>query len=249
MIGLLRKVAWVEFKLFLREPINVVFTMALPLLMFYVLAGVFGNEPETEEQVFRGVGGIDYYTPAYVGLVIASLGVIGLPVHVASYREAGVLRRFYASSLPVWIMAAAQGIVMLILSLAGTVLVLGAAFVSYDVHAPESIPLMIGGFLLSVMVFASVGFLLGALLPTARAAQGAGIALFFLMLMLAGAGPPPEVMPDSLAALGKATPLQHIVVLLQDAWLGYGWNVFQMGAASAFLVGSIAISLWRFRWE
>jgi ABC-2 type transport system permease protein len=160
-----------------------------------------------------------------------------------------VLRRFHASSLPVWIVAAAQGIVMLVLSLAGTALVLAAAFFSYDVAPPESIPLLIGGFLLSVLVFSSVGFLLGALLPTARAAQGAGIALFFLMLMLAGAGPPPEVMPGSLSVIGKSTPLQHLVVVLQDAWLGLGWNWFQTGIAGAFLVGSVAISLWRFRWE
>jgi ABC-2 type transport system permease protein len=86
-------------------------------------------------------------------------------------------------------------------------------------------------------------------LPTARAAQGAGIALFFVMLMVAGAGPPPEVLPDSMVALGKATPLQHVIVLLQDAWLGFGWNTFQTGIVAAFLVASIGISLWKFRWE
>jgi ABC-2 type transport system permease protein len=247
--GLLWKVAWVELKLFVREPVNVVFTLALPLLMFYVLAGVFGNEPETEEVVFRGVGGIDYYTPAYIGLVVASLGVIGLPVHIASYREAGVLRRFRASGLPVWVLAAAQTVVTFILSVAGTALVLAAAFVGYDVHAPDSIPLLVLGFVLSVLVFASVGFLLGAVLPSARAAQGAGIALFFVMLMLGGAGPPPEVMPDALEAFGKATPLQHLIVLLQDAWLGFGWNEFQMAIAGAFLAGSIVVSLRSFRWE
>ncbi len=249
MIRLLAKVAWVELKLFVREPVNVVFTLALPLLMFYVLAGVFGNEPETDEVVFRGVGSIDYYTPAYLGLVVASLGVIGLPVHIASYREAGVLKRFHASSLPTGVLATAQAAVVSVLSVVGGALVLLAAFVGYDVHAPESVPLLVAGFVLSILVFASVGFLLGALLPSARAAQGAGIALFFVMLMLAGAGPPPEVMPDTLAAIGKATPLQHLVVLLQDAWLGLGWNWSQCAIAAAYLAVSLAVALWQFRWD
>jgi ABC-2 type transport system permease protein len=89
--------SWIELKLFLRVPITVVFTLALPPLVLYVLAEVFGNTPAPDEFVFRGFGAVDYYVPAYIGLVVASLGLIGLPVHLASYRERGVLRRFQAA--------------------------------------------------------------------------------------------------------------------------------------------------------
>lgn len=36
--------SWVELKLFLREPLTVVFSLALPLIILFVLGGVFGNE-------------------------------------------------------------------------------------------------------------------------------------------------------------------------------------------------------------
>ena len=99
----LAKMIWVEIKLFVREPVTVFFVFALPLLMLFVLGEVFGNTPDPEGRVFRGVGPMDFYVPAYVGLVITSIGMLALPVHLAGYRERGVLRRFRASALSVWV--------------------------------------------------------------------------------------------------------------------------------------------------
>jgi ABC-2 type transport system permease protein len=72
------------------------------------------------------------------------------------------------------------------------------------------------------LAFAAVGVLLGAVLPTARAAQGIGVLLWFVMLMISGGGPPPEVLSPTLRRIGDFTPLQHLRVALQDAWLGRG---------------------------
>lgn len=47
-------------------------------------------------------------------------------------------------------------------------------------------------FVLVTVAFASLGVLLGVLLPTARAAQGVGVLLFFMFVNLGGAGPPPS---------------------------------------------------------
>ena len=53
------KLTWVEIKLFIREPITVVFTLALPIIFLFVMGGVFGNTPNPE--IYRGVGAMDYY--------------------------------------------------------------------------------------------------------------------------------------------------------------------------------------------
>ena len=66
-------------------------------------------------------------------------------------------------------------------------------------------------------------------MPTARAAQGIGVLLWFLMQMVSGAGPPPEVLSPALNRIGDALPLKHLVVALQDPWLGYGSNWTQLG--------------------
>ena len=96
-----RKLTWVELKLFLRDPLSLVFTLALPFFFLFVLNSVFGTEPEDdpEEDVWRGVAPADFYVPAYVGLVMAAVGLLSMPVRLATYRERGVLRQFRAGGV------------------------------------------------------------------------------------------------------------------------------------------------------
>lgn len=217
-----RALSWIELKLFLREPVTVVFTLALPPLVLYILAQVFGNTPNPN--VYGGAGPVNYYVPAYIGLVAASLGLIGLPVHLAAYRERGVLRRFQAAHVSVPALLASQLFVLLAGVVAGAVILVALARVSYHVELPVNWPGVAFSLLLGVLTFAAIGFLLGVALPTARAAQGVGMLLWFLMMMVSGAGPPPEVLSKTLRGVATATPLKHVIVALQDPWLGRGVN-------------------------
>jgi len=242
------KLTWVEIKLFLREPINAIFTFALPFIFLFVMGEVFGKAPATEE-VFRGFGAMNFYVPAYIALVIASTGLIGLPVHLAGYREQGFLRRLRASSLPSLSLIGAQAIVSFIVVLLCCILLVVVAFIYSDVDFPQSPALLVAAFTISVLSFTALGFFLGALLPTTRAAQIVGLLLFFVMFILSGGGPPPEVMSSTMQWIGKVMPLTHVVILLQDLWNGLGWN---WGAfliiAGVMLIASI-ISFYVFRWE
>lgn len=242
----LLKMTKIELKLFVREPVTMVFTFALPLIFLFVLGGIFQNMPSER---FRDAKPMDYYTPAYVGLVIASIGLVGLPVHFAKYRERGVLRRFRASPLHLWCIFAAQVLVSLVIASLGGILLVVVAMMAFDVNFPESPVLVIAGFLPSVIAFSAIGILLGALLPTTRAAQGLGLILFIVMLMLAGAGPPPELMSAAMEKTGQVMPLYYATRLIQDPWLGFGWNwdAFMI-LAGVTVVASLA-SLRLFRWE
>ncbi len=243
----LTKMTWVELKLFSREPLTVVITFALPLIMLYVLGGVFGNTPESD--VYRGVGAMNYYVPGYIALVIASVNLTGLPVHIAEYRERGVLRRFRASSAPMWGVFGSQVVVSLVIALLGSLLLTGVAFLTHDVRTPESIVGVAAAFMLGALSFTALGMLLGTLFPTVRAAQAAGLLLWFVMLMIAGAGPPPEVLPSTMRQIGDFMPLKHVITLLQDPWLGFGWNVNEMLIVSGIMVGAVLLTLRFFRWE
>ncbi len=245
----IRALSWIELKLFLRDPITVVFTLALPPLVLYVLAEVFGNTPDPQGVVFRGVGPTDFYVPAYVALVVASLGVIGLPVHIASYRERGVLRRFQAARLPVRALLTSQLAVLFVGVLAGSVILIGLAKLTYDIDWPVSWSAVLLAAMLGTVAFASIGVFLGAVMPTARAAQGIGILLWFTMQMLSGAGPPPEVLSSVLNRVGEFLPLRHLVVALQDPWLGAGVNWYEMAVLAAIVVvaGGLAAATLRRR--
>jgi ABC-2 type transport system permease protein len=246
-IRALATMTWLEAKLFIRDPLTVVFSLALPLLMLFVLGEVFGNTPDPEGEFYRGVGAMNFYVPAYVGLVLAALGLLAMPVHLASYREHGVLRRYRASSVPVWVVLAAQALVTIAIAAIGGLLLGIAASFRYDIEMPLSIPGVIGSFVLGAASFVGVGALLGAVLPSARAAQGAGLTLFFLMFILGGGGPPPEVMTDVMQTIGEGLLLTHVVSLLQDPWLGFPWNWASIAAVTgtAVFAGTAAVMMFR----
>lgn len=244
------QLAWVELKLFLREPLTVLFSLALPLIILFVLGGVFGNEPAGpgEEVVFRGVGAMSYYVPAYLALVVASVCVISIPTHLAGQRERGVLKRYRASSIAAWEVAGAQLAVASAISTVSALLLLVAANLVYDFDPADSVPAAVGVFVLLVIGFTAFGTFLGAVLPTARAAQAVGMLVWFVMLFLGGAGPPPEVLTDVMRSVSDFTPLWHAVLMMQDAWLGLdaglSWAIFAVIA-----VVSGALGLRFFRWE
>lgn len=247
----LRKMTWVEVKLFLREPITVIFTLALPLMILYVLGGVFGNEGDTSGEmiVYGGFGPTDFYTPAYVALAVAGIALIGVPTHMVEYRETGVLRRLRASAVKRGLFLSSQALVSLGVATVGAGLLLGAAFLFTDVRAPESIGLFVTAYLLGAVSIASMGLLLGTVLPTARAAQSVGLLLWFMFMFLSGAGPPPEVLPDALRAIGDWIPLTPIVELLQEPWLQGSWAVRESLVAFGIAFGSGLVSWMSFRWE
>ncbi len=242
----LAKLSWVEIKLFIREPITMAMTFALPLLFLPVMNGVFGNTPDAE--IFRGVGALNYYIPAYIGLVLTSIGVMALPVHLTAYRERGVLRRFRASSLRLSAILGSQVAVSFVIALVGAILLVALAMLAFDAKAPVSLGTFLPAFVLATVSFVGLGIFLGSVMPTIRAAQGLGLILFFLMTMLAGAGPPPEVMPEWMQIVGNAMPLHWVIILLQNPWLGFGWDWQATAIVAGMLVVSIGLAARFFRW-
>ena len=247
-----RAMTWGEIKLFLREPLTVVFAFGFPLIMLFVLAEVFGTVPSDEPTAsgampWRGVPPLNYYVPGYVALAAAAVGLIMIPAHLASYRERGVLRRFRAASIPASTVFGAQIAVQVVLSVFGGLLVVAAAYAVYDIAAPSDAFGAAVAFLFCIAAFAAIGVLLGALMPSPRAAQGAGVLSFIVMLMLSGTGPPREVMTSTMNTIADVLPLSHGVRAIQDPWLGFGWNFTQLGilAAIAFVCGVLATFAFR----
>jgi ABC-2 type transport system permease protein len=247
--GRVSKLAWVELKLFVRDPLTLVFTFAFPLILLFVMAEVFGNTTTgRDEVVWRNIGAIDFLVPAYVALVAAAVGIVSLPVHLTSYRERGIFRRFHASGISPWTLIGAELLVAIALTLVGAALVVGSMTLVYSSRSPDS-PLGVAAvFLLVAVLFAALGLLLGAVLPNPRAAQALGAILFFVMMLLCGGGPPREVMSAPMRTLADLLPLTHAVNVLQDPWLGFAWQWTSFLAVLGFLTVAVTLAARLFRW-
>jgi ABC-2 type transport system permease protein len=197
------------------------------------------------------VGAMNYYNPAYIALVLASIGVVAMPVHLTSYRERRVLRRLRASSLSIWTVLGSQVVVTFAIAILGSILLTILSMIVYHTGLPKMWGPLIPAFILGTLMFASIGMFLGAVLPNTRAAQGLGLILFFVMMILGGAGPPREVMTQAMRYVSNSTPMWHVILLFQEPWLGFGsgWNWPAAIVAISITVVSTTLAAVFFHWE
>jgi ABC-2 type transport system permease protein len=218
MMRSLVRLAATETKLFVREPMVLTFVFAFPALTVLILGGVF----DEDDPNFEGALPSDYYIAAYIGVVIAAIGLVMLPVHLASYRERGVLRRFEVSRYPRWALPAAWILVAMAITAVAIAVLLVTGQLAYGLPKPDDLPGVAVGTLLGAFAFISIGIALGLALPSARSAQGLGMLLFFPFFLLGGAGPPPDAMGDPMSSIAEVVPLTHVVRSIQEPWLDLG---------------------------
>jgi ABC-2 type transport system permease protein len=212
------RLAATETKLFVREPMVLTFVFAFPVLTVLILGGVF----DEDDPNFEGALPSDYYIAAYIGVVIAAIGLVMLPVHLASYRERGVLRRFEVSRYPRWALPAAWILVAMAVTAVAIAVLLVTGQLAYGLPKPVHLLGVAVGTLLGAFAFISIGIALGLALPSARSAQGLGMLLFFPFFLLGGAGPPPDAMGDPMSSIAEVVPLTHVVRSIQEPWLDLG---------------------------
>jgi ABC-2 type transport system permease protein len=248
-----KTLTWTELKLFLRDPLATVFALAFPITMMLLLAAVFGDSPPDDEVngelVFRGATGDVYYLSASLGLVAAAIGLLVLPVNLTTYRDRGVLRRLRSSGLRTEALFAAHLVVGTIVAIVGGLIMVAGGRVVHGSSMPEDVTGVAVAFALAILSFTAVGFLLAAVIPTARAAQGIGLILFFTVWMISGTAPPLAVLPDTLRQIAAFEPLTHVVIAVQDPWFGNGWNVERLAILGAVSIVAGGIALWKFDWS
>ena len=208
-----------ELRLLTRDPLTLTFVVVFPILTMLIIGGSFGTEADAE---FEGQNPAHWYVASYVTVVIAATGLIMIPVHLASYRERGVLRRFTAAGFPRWSFALAEMVLGLAAIVTASVLLLAVAAPVYGVPSLDDPVRAVTAAVLGSVAFVAIGVLLGSLLPSARAAQAVGLVLFFPSFLLGSGGPPPDVMGDGLRTVAGYLPLTRVTTAVRDPWLGLG---------------------------
>lgn len=228
-----------ELTLLAREPLTLIVSLAFPILLLMLLAQSFGTGSDAD---LGGLSGADFYAPIYLSATVAVMGLMGVPTHVAGYRERGVLRRFRAAGVTSRGMVLSQIALTVALALVGAVLMVGLGRAAFDLQFPTSWVGAAVSFLVGAIAFAAFGMLLGVLLPTARAAQGVGLALFFGLFFLSGGGPPPALMPDAVNSFVRYTPMGWLIDAVSDPWHGAGWNPGSLALLATMAVLSILLA-------
>lgn len=241
------KLTWVETKLFLREP-GVYFALLFPLALLVIFGSIYGNMPNA---FLGGHGSLDFYMPAYIGMLIIATGFYSLPIAIINYRERGILFRLQATPLrPLTILSAQMGANFLMTTLSAIILVV-AGRLFYNVHVTSSILNVLVAYILSVLSLFALGFLMASIVPNARVASIIGTLLFLSMFYLSGATVPLKIYPQVVQHIAQFLPLTHAITLMQDLWFGGSWlgHWVNVLALLGLLSLSLLISAKLFRWR
>jgi ABC-2 type transport system permease protein len=244
----LGKLIRMEAVLYFREPMASFFTLVFPVLLLVLFGSIYGNKPNP---FFGGRGTVDMSAPAYIGIIIGSTALMGIPIGMGIYRERGILRRLKATPLrPVGIIAA-EVAVQYAMTFLGTALLVATALLVYGLHFTGNVLSVFVAFTLSAMSFFAVGFLVASLAPTARVAYVLGMLLYFPNIFLSGATLPKEMFPPTIRAISRFVPMTHIVSLLQGLWFGEPWgkHLIEVAVLAGLLAAGAFVSALTFRWE
>jgi ABC-2 type transport system permease protein len=236
------RLVWAELKLMTRDPLVLTFVFAFPVVTMLIIGGAFGTDPDP---AFEGVNPAHWYVASYLTVVIAAAGLVMLPVHLASYRERGVLRRFAAAGFPRWSFAFAQLVVGLLTIVVACALLLAVAAPVYGIPAAHDWWRVAAALPLGAVAFVSLGVLLGSVLPSARSAQAVGLLIFFPSFLLGAGGPPPHVMGAAVRHVAGPLPLTLLTNAVRQPWLGLGPATGSLVAVAALAVVATLAAAYR----
>ena len=248
MRGLLT-LTWLEIKIFVREPLGVIGTVGIPVLMFVVLGRMFGRPSGLTPR-----GAPDLMTtdlPVLAAILIALSAVLSLITIIAIYREGGILKRLRATPLRSHTILIAHVIVKLLFTAVTLVAMLLAGRRYYPANIDAPFISFALALLFSTFSIISIGFLIASVVPTARFAQPVGTLILYPMLGVSGLFIPISALPPPAQALARIAPLTYVVSLLRGIWRGEGWaaHVGDVVALSLIFLICTVISARVFRWE
>lgn len=249
MLRGLWRLTWLEIKIFVREPLGLIGSVAVPVVLFVLLGRSVPRPPETESSEVPSFVGADL--PVFVSILIALSAVLSLVTIIAIYREGGILKRLRATPLRPHTILTAHVIVKLLLTAVTLAMLVLAGRRFYPIGTAVPLASFALALLFSTLCILSMGFLIASIVPTARFAQPIGGLLFYPMLGVSGLFYPVEALSPTLQIVARALPLTYAVSLLRGIWRGEGWLAHLGDVAVLVMVFLVctALSSKVFRWE
>jgi ABC-2 type transport system permease protein len=248
MLRGLWRLAWLEIKIFLREPLGAIGGVAVPVIAFLIVSRVGGPQLAGNPDVPRFMSAD---LPIFVALLTMASVVLSLVAIIAIYREGGILKRLRATPLRPYTILTAHVIVKLLF----TVVTMAALVLAgRRIYPPGSgVPLLpfALALLYCTLCVLALGFLIASLVPTARFAQPIGTLILYPMIGLSGLFVPIDALPPALHAAARVLPMTYAVSLLRGVWHGEGWlaHAGDAGILAIMFAACVALSSRVFRWE
>jgi ABC-2 type transport system permease protein len=244
------QLTWLEIKIFLREPLGAIGTLAVPVLVFLVIGRAMNRGPGVPATP-NGAIFMQSGLPVLVSVFMAISAVISLVTIISIYREGGILKRLRATPLRPYTILSAHVLVKLLFTALTLMLMILAGRRFYPVAMKGPVISFAIALLVSTLSILSIGFVIASLVRTARFAQPVSAVIFYPMIGLSGLFVPIEALPGGLQIVARLLPMTYIASLLSGIWTGEPWSAHLGDLAALAIAGVLctALSARVFRWE
>jgi len=249
MLRGLWRLAWLEIKIFLREPLGAIGVLIFPVVGYLLVGRMSG--PRLAAAPAGTADTVRVLMPVFFAILIALNAVVSLVTIIAVYREGGILKRLRATPLRPWTILTAHVLVKLLFTAVTLVAMVlaGRRYFPSTLDAP--IVSLTAALLIMTISVLAIGFVIASIVPTARFSQPIAGVVFYPMLALSGLFFSIEVLPPALRAVARVLPLTYAVALLRGVVEHQPWSalVSDVAVLAMFFVAFIALSARVFRWE
>jgi len=233
-------------RLFWRSRELAFFTFVLPIILFFLLGSVYGDDR------VEGVRGADYLLAGMLGYGCISTTFAGLAIMLVIRREQGILKRLRATPLPpTTYLGAVLTSIVLVFALE-TVLMVAIGRIAFDTALPDRFLSLAAALLLGSVSFAALGVGLSSVIKSAEGASAVVNAIYLPVSFISGAFFSPASFPAFLEALADVLPLVYFIELVRDVML-HGDRIWDKPTAVAVIAAwgalGLVVSMRSFRWE
>jgi ABC-2 type transport system permease protein len=230
----------------------IVFTIVFPVLLLVLFNTIFGRGDGTTQ--LSGGGRLSteaYFTAAMTAYAVMSAAFTTLAISLVEQRESGQLKRLRGTPLPPSVFVAGQVLRVVVVSAAMVTALVTIGVLVFGVAVDAQTLARVA--LYAALGTATMAVLGVALTAVARSSDTASTIAPFIAVILAfisGVFLPPELLPDWLATIGAALPLEPLADGLQRALLGEGpLELGNLLALAAWGAAGLLVAARGFRWE
>jgi ABC-2 type transport system permease protein len=237
-----------EQRTFWRSREAAVFIFVFPLLLYSLLASVYGGEVELDGVEYNSA---DVLLAGLAGYGAANTAFAGLATILVNRREMGLLKRLRATPLrPTTYLAAVLLSTFIVFAVqVVSLLVLGTA--AFDASMPENPLGFAGAVVFGAAVFAGLGVGAASLIRSSEGVSAVVNVIVLPMAFLSGSFGPTNDYPAILEAIADVLPLTYYLDLVNGVYLN-GESFFHdpgaLAIAAAWGAAGVVIALRRFGW-
>lgn len=247
------KLTWMEFRIFLREPVAVFFNLFFPLMFLFLTMEVFIPKEH------RTVEAINVYLPCFFVIIIVSVSLFNVPIYIVKYRNQKFLKRLRVAPIQPLTILFSLGLANLLMMMLGLILLVLVGALVYHAQVQPNLFKLIPAMLLTFLSLSSLGLMIASFCRGMRTVNIVGQMMYYPMIFLSGAMLIP--LTPALKSIQFLLPASYGVSLTQWAWgtdfsSGFGLMLPQTGGPivdtlvlSGLMILCLFIASRTFKWE